>query len=107
MANVFIVEAETNGAGAGSLPAIGGLSPPMPPTLAYFQGQNAAFTKLQALPVGCGENALLTRPLTDVVLIFSEVAASVKNGHVPKAPTAVAAGIANGVYLSRSSFKAA
>ena len=107
MAHVFIVEAETNGAGSGVLPAIGGMAPPTPPTIDYFRGLDARFTKLQALPVGSGENALLTRNNTDVVLIFSEVAVSVKSGHVPKASTAVASGIANGVYLNRSSFKAA
>lgn len=107
MAHLFVVEAETNGAGSGALPAIGGLNPPMPPTLSYFKSQDARFTNLQALPIGSGHNNLLTRPLTDAVLVYSEVAGTIRKGHVPGASVNLAAGIANGVYIDRSGFKAA
>lgn len=107
MANLFIVEAETNGAGSGALPAVGSLSPPMPPTLAYFKSQDARFSNLQVIPVGNGHNSLLTRALTDVVLLYSEVAATVRTGHVPGSPVSITAGISNGQYLNRSAFKAA
>jgi hypothetical protein len=107
MPNMFIVEAETNGAGSGSLPAVGSLSPPSPPTLAYFRGQNAQFTNVQVLPINVGDHGLLTRALTDVVLLYSEAPASVRTGHVPGSHVNLAAGVSNGQYLNRSAFKAA
>lgn len=107
MSYAYVVEAETNGAGSGVLPAIGGLAPPSPPTLSYFKSQDARFTRLQFVPIGHGHNGLLTSNNTDVVLLYSDVAATIKPGHVPGMSINVAAGIANGQYLNRSAFKAA
>jgi hypothetical protein len=102
----YQVEAETNGAGSGALPSIGSMSPPTPPTLAYFQGQDSRFTKVKQSHAGLGIHPLLLRPLTDVVLIYADSNVSVAT-EIPGAPTVLVGGFANGAYLSRSSFRPA
>jgi hypothetical protein len=107
MANLYIIEAETNGGGSASLPTIGSLAPPNPPTLAYFVSKNTKFTNVQIRPAQAGRQNLLVRSSTDTVLIYSDTPVSVRTGNVPGAPIALTAGIANAQYLNRSAFKAA
>lgn len=106
--NLYVVEARTNGAGAGSLPAVGGLAPPNPPTLAYFQGQNSKFSNVNILALTQGGPQVVDRSLgdTDVLLIYADAQASVQCGQVPGSVQNIAAGIANGVYVNIANFKA-
>lgn len=110
MSNVYVVEAYTAGAGSGVLPALAALSPPNPPTLAYFQGQNAKFTAISILPLTPGPMAILAdSALTDVLLVYADAAAVIQTGQVPAALqnlSAVGGNLANGVYLNQSAFRA-
>ena len=107
MALLYLVEAETSGAGSGVLPAVGALAPPTPPTLAYFKSQDVRFSNVQMLPLQNGEQPFMYRHLTDVVLVYSDGNAVVKTGHVPNAKISLTAGIASGQYLNRATFRAA
>ena len=110
MSNIYIVEAFTNGSGSGVLPALAALSPPNPPTLAYFQGQNAKFQNLQINPLTSGPIAIMRENATsDVLLVYADGNACIQPGQVPGALqnlVAVGGNLANGVYLNAAAFLA-
>ena len=107
MANIYVVEAYTAGAGSGVLPALAGLSPPNPPTLAYFQGQNAKFQAIQILPLTPGPVAIeRSNATTDCIAVYADGNACVQAGQAPGALQNITGGITNGVYLNASAFLA-
>jgi len=106
VAEIYLVGAQTNGAGSASLPALTSLSPPNPPTLAYFQSKSAKFVDLQIRPLKFGIQPIMAPNNIDVVLVYSDGTANVHPGPVPGHVT-VTAGIANGQYIDRSLFKPA
>lgn len=108
MSQVYVVKAATNGAGSGSLPAIGSLSPPSPPTLAYFQSKSAKFVGLEVLPLQMGPQHIGTQDFAiDTLLVYADGNASTFCGHVPGSKNSLSAGIANGAYIDRAAFRPA
>ena len=114
MPNLYVIEAQTgnglteptNGVSLGSLPTLTGLSPPTPPTLAYFKSQSTLFTNLQIIPIQPGITPITVQNGTDTIGVYADAACTFQPGNALGAPTTLAgAGITSAVYVQRAAIK--